>query len=68
MLFGQLFGTGSSRVWISGQKYARVPLLNFQKNRKFCDPYGSLILHSDFVACPGEVAKLRFLETVSGQI
>ena len=35
MVFRQLFGAGRSRVRICGKKYARVPLLNFQKNIGF---------------------------------
>ena len=35
MVFRQLFGAGSSRVRICGKKYARVRLLNFQKNIGF---------------------------------
>ena len=35
MVFRQLFGAGSSRVRICGEKYARVRLLNFQKNIGF---------------------------------
>ena len=58
MVFRQLFGAGSSRVRICGEKYARVRLLNFQKNIGFVCVRPNL---------PSQIGRSKMVQTMCNQ-